>query len=968
MFNFLLIVMLISIALLLVETVYIFTHMNTNMHAYLFLFLITVLINNVGYVFEMTAQTSEAAYLATRFLYFGKVMFPYAMLIFVLRFCRVNVPKWLSLALGGIHIGVYLIIAFDPFLHWYYSSISFTEEGIFPHNVYGHGPAYFIYQAVPIIYTIVAVVVTSIKIGKLKTLTEKKQLVYLLVAPICAIVGLLVFFTGVTKGFDTSNLGLVFCAMFMTVPLFKYRLVDTVDMLKSNLVDSLTDGIIAVDPYDNVVYVNDTAKRVFPGLDVGSAEKYKAIIRDLVIRCRSKEHVESDGSIFVLNSQNLFQGDVYRGTMFVLDNVTESIEYTREIEYARDRADAANEAKSLFLSNMSHEIRTPMNAIVGITDILLRENLSDSQQGYLENIRSSGNALLDIINDILDLSKIESGKMEIIEDEYEPLPLLNDLKVIFQTRIGDSPIRMNYDIDEKLPAKLYGDSLRIRQVIINVTNNAIKYTNVGYVNLKVRVSDNVDGKINLIISVKDSGQGIKAEDLPHLFESFVQTDSQLNHGKEGTGLGLPITKELLEMMGGTIEAASEYGKGSEFTLIIPQKVIDSTPAGTVIYKRRDSGSLNFSAPKARVLLVEDNEVNVKVAQGLFKPLKFSMDVAENGLVALKKIAEKRYDFVFMDHMMPVMDGVEATTRIRALDDEYFKRVPIIALTANATTGARETFISAGMNDFIGKPINIRDVCAALKRWLPPELIVEEEENESGKGDTPVKKAVRSSDEIKEIGLPDDNSDKNNDKSIESNEKGEDQNMAFGELDREVGIQYCGTEELYESVLEDFYRLIETKAAKIEQLLADGDIRNYTIEVHALKSTCRMIGATATSELAFKLEQAGNAEDIETIKAETPLLMEMYRAYLTTLSYFDAADGATEKKEVPSSTIKSELFKMNVAAKDFDMDTVDEAMSNLNSYKMPNEEAEKALKELDTCVRDVDLDNIRTLTAQLAKMI
>lgn len=967
MYNFLLIVMFISIVLILVETIYIFSHLNTNMHAYLLIFLIAVLINNVGYIFEMTAQTSEAAYQATRFLYLGKVMIPLAMLIFVFRFCRVNIPKWLTILLSGIHLFLYMIIMTDPYHHLYYTSITFTQEGLFPHNVYGHGPVYYLFQTIPFTYSTMAIVLTANKLNKIKTLTEKKQLIYLLVAPILALVGLFPFFFGITRGFDTSNLGLFLCALFMTVPLFRFRLFDTVDMLKSLLVDSLPDGIIAIDPYDNVVYVNRTAGRVFPGLDVGSAEKYKNIVADLMYKSQNKDHVEGDGSIFILNSQRLVQGDVYCGTIFILDNVTESVEYTKEIEYERDRANDANEVKSLFLSNMSHEIRTPMNAIVGITDILLREDLTDSQLGYLENIKSSGSALLDIINDILDLSKIESGKMEIIEEDYEPLPLINDLKVIFQTRIGDRPIRMNYDIDEKLPAKLSGDALRVRQVIINVTNNAIKYTDVGYVNLKVRVSDVEGGKTDLIISVKDSGQGIKEEDLPHLFESFVQTDSKKNHGKEGTGLGLPITKELLEMMGGTITAESEYGKGSEFILTIPQKVIDATPAGKVTYKRRSATSMNFTAPKARILLVEDNEVNVRVAQGLFKPLKFNMDVAENGLASLKKISENRYDLVFMDHMMPVMDGIEATRRIRKLDDEYFSRVPIIALTANATTGAREEFLSAGMNDFIGKPISIRDVCAVMKKWLPPELIEEEEEDVFAAAAVHSKKGERKSDEMKEIGVVQETTNPVDNKESEEKRGGETK-MEYGELDREVGIQYCGTEELYESVLEDFYRLIETKASKIEQLLADGDIRNYTIEVHALKSTCRMIGATATSELAFELEQAGNAEDLEKIKAKTPILMQMYRAYRDTLSYFDEANDSEEKIEVPSSTIKSELFKMNVAAKDFDMDTVDEAMSNLNSYKISGEEAQEVLKQLDTCVRDVDLDNIRVLTAQLAKLI
>ena len=396
----------------------------------------------------------------------------------------------------------------------------------------------------------------------------------------------------------------------------------------------------------------------------------------------------------------------------------------------KERADEANEAKSRFLSNVSHEIRTPMNAIVGLTEVLLRKEWPSEEKGYLLNIHNSGNALLNLINDLLDFSKIEAGKFEIVNDTYDMEQLLRDVHILGKVRIGNKKLELKMNIDPQLPKQLWGDGLRIRQVIINILSNAIKYTEQGVVTLTVKVVEAEEERVKLYISVRDTGQGIRQEDLSKLFDAFTQVDIKRNQGKESTGLGLTISSQLVELMGGRLDVVSEYGSGSDFFFTVWQGIRTSEKMGdfhAVSNQAEDVSKkvyqCDYVAPDAHVLVVEDNEINQIVLQAILEPLKIQLDFAENGKEALEMIKNKKYQVILMDHYMPVMDGVETTIEIRNMEDQYYREIPIIALTADAVEGTKEQFYKIGMNDFLTKPVEMKKICKTLQEWIPSEYIV-----------------------------------------------------------------------------------------------------------------------------------------------------------------------------------------------------------------------------------------------------
>ncbi len=414
--------------------------------------------------------------------------------------------------------------------------------------------------------------------------------------------------------------------------------------------------------------------------------------------------------------------------MIAVENTMTIKHNMEEMERLMHQAEASNEAKSAFLANMSHEIRTPMNAICGMTDMLLDENLTEQGKEYAETIKTSGEGLLSIINDILDFSKIESGKMPIIPEEYYFASMIHDVMSMMEIKMKGKPVELIAKVSDSVPRKLYGDIGRVKQVIINIMGNAMKFTHEGTITLSASWQPLEEDTGRLRVSVTDTGIGIKEEDMPKLFHSFEQVDMRKNRGVEGTGLGLSISKLLVENMGGSINVKSEYGKGSTFYFDIVQKVIDASPCEYSKNKKiveRKQFTIDFTAPKAKVLVVDDNKVNLRVATGLLRKFGIVPDLVDNGQDSVDMIRRQvQYDLVFMDHMMPELDGIEATKLIRAIGTPYAVSLPIVALSANAVKGMEDEFLVGGMDDFLPKPISLEMLGAILRKWLPPELIQE----------------------------------------------------------------------------------------------------------------------------------------------------------------------------------------------------------------------------------------------------
>ena len=581
----------------------------------------------------------------------------------------------------------------------------------------------------------------------------------------------------------------------------------------------------------------------------------------------------------------------------------------RVIDEQTKEANAANKAKSTFLANMSHEVRTPINAILGMDEMIIRESNDEQIVEYATNIKQAGKSLLAQVNGILDYSKLEEGKMEIFDVEYDLATMVNTLITSSSTRAKSKGLNFKVNIDENLPMTLLGDDVRLGQIIANLLTNAVKYTEAGEVGLSMVEKGRDDSTVEIEVTVKDTGKGIPEDEIENLYVSFKRIDEEHNRNIEGTGLGIPIVIELLHLMGSELEVKSTYGVGSAFSFVIKQGIVNNEPIGDYkkrikrSYRRRNKYTFP-SMPKAEILVVDDYEMNLMVAKNLMKVYDFVPDVVQSGREAITRAEEKEYDVIFMDHMMPDLDGLQTLDILK--EHGYLgSRTKVIALTANAIAGAKEYYISKGFDDYLTKPIDAEALEDMLLKYMPKKKIL--------------KKAI---------------SDVKHNRTLISND------------------------DERQALIKIFVSTIDESAKKLDEFKEKSDIKNYTIKVHGLKSTARLIGEMSISKKAEALEKAGNAGDWDYIETHHKELID---EYLSIRNTYEGQKSA--KKPLDESDLKDALYSIIEMANVCDFTSTEMVLNTLADYEMP-EGLDEKLKEIRTLLDKLDYEAVASLATQM----
>ena len=644
--------------------------------------------------------------------------------------------------------------------------------------------------------------------------------------------------------------------------------------------------------------------------------------------------------------------ELYHAVDLTFYRLMEYIELVRSRQSIEDQLQvekSANEAKSKFLSNISHEIRTPINAVLGFDEMIIRESSDESILNYARDIQNSGKTLLALINDILDFSKIEAGKMEIIPVEYEFSSLINDLVNMASMRAKEKNLEFIVNVNKDIPHILYGDEVRVKQCILNIVTNAVKYTEMGRVILDIDYepleeaendSDDLivdsDDKVIIKVKVTDTGIGIREEDIDKLSTAFERIDEKRNRTIEGTGLGINIVNSLLNMMDSKLNVQSEYGKGSVFSFDIVQKVVSPEPIGDFAQtykesiKNAEDYQESFHAPEGKILVVDDTRTNLTVIVGLLKQTQIQVDTATSGMEALEMVKKKKYDMIFLDHRMPEMDGIQTFHAMQEMSDNLNHDTPVISLTANAISGSREMYYREGFSNYMSKPVDPGKLEEMILLYLPKE------------------KVTRPGDE----GFISSAQDNNEEEKAALQEL-----LGVTGVDIEYAVERCGSAVAAIEVMKDFYLAIDERSGLIEKYFRKRDIPNYTIYVHGLKSSARAIGAIELSERAEYLEKCGNDNWIEEIVDLTPELLSLYRSYLTRLRSISGEESEDVSKElIDASELESAYASIKEFVSGSYFDSADDIMKMLEDYRIPPEYKAKH-KEVKRLMAAVDRDGL-----------
>ena len=881
-----------SIVLMLLECMYITKKWSQPAHNWLFFYCTTVLINNVGYLSYMLSKTEGESLLSWQFAYLGRAWTGFALMMFIFQLCRGKTYSGISTVFAFFHLTTYFAVLTMWHNGLYYTSFSFEEQGIFPHLIFHNGPFHALFNAITCLYMLVGLVMILRTMVSQKERRRKKQLFLILLAVLSDSVFCLLQISKKIPFLDMNSLGFTISSILIFIAIFFHDLLDSRELARDFVMENISEGIVVTSVDDRVITCNSKGRKL---LQVLSPDPDTAV-RAMKKLISENSPLNSGEETFSIKEEELKNKKGVAGKVYLFTDESSHYRYIAELKEQKQIADKANQAKGEFLSNMSHEIRSPINAVLGLDEMILRESGEKQIKGYAADIQSSGKMLLSVINDILDFSKIESGKMEIIPEDYDLSSLISDLVNMTASRAEAKGLEFIVDIAEDMPHLLHGDETRVKQCALNILTNAVKYTPEGSVTLSIEAGRIDETSCGLRFSVTDTGIGIKEEDIAKLFSPFERIEEGRNRAIEGTGLGMSIVKKLLAAMGTQLDVKSVYGKGSTFSFTVAQKVRDWEPIGNYTETRKKeleklkAYTESFQAPDAAILVVDDTPVNLTVMKGLLKQTRIQIDTAESGPAALEMAKARKYDVIFIDHRMPKMDGPEMLARLRADGESINQHTTCIALTANVTGDVRKEYINAGFDDYLSKPVDPKLLEQMLSRSLPQQLVL----HEGDAGWQVTGSAPQAGDAPRANDASQENADLQSDMADALTQMQAQSTQAlfqklFG-IDVSAAMMNCGNEDVFIDVVKVFHESIGKRAGDIEAFATSGNWRDYTVQVHSLKSSARLIGASGLSEKAAALEALGNKARgegdegaITSIRTDTPGLLAEYRAYTAKLA-------------------------------------------------------------------------------------